>query len=137
MSNMPKMSSDNVGENEYLVGFTPVDPILFVDQHTPNADITGVKYSKHLYGDKRPNDAGADDQTRVTMLIAGGPWRQEMWTSASDRTVHILRAPGDYIAWEPGYCHVWEALGDATMLTISFRRRQEQPEAERVVTPNA
>lgn len=136
MSNEPKMSSANVGDQKYLVGFTPVDPILFVNKDTPNADITGVKYSKHLYGDKRPIDAEADKDTRITMLIAGGPWRQEMWTSTTERTVHILRSPGDYIAWEPGYCHTWEALGDATMLTVSFRRREELLEAEQAASSN-
>lgn len=133
MNKAPRMSCDNVRNREYIIGFTPVDPILFVDQHTPNADITGVKYSRHRSGDKRSDDASADDQTRVTILLEGGPWKQEMWTPTSQRITYTLQRPGDFIAWEPGYCHTWEALGDATMLTVSFRRRKAPSEAEQAM----
>jgi hypothetical protein len=119
----PRMSKGNLGCHEYIVGFTPVDDILHIDKDEPNADITGVKYSKHRTGDKRPTDAGSDDQCRITMIVKGGPWKQQMWLDGQDRETIELTKEGDYIAWEPGYCHNWEAIGDTTMLTVSFRRR--------------
>ena len=119
----PRMSKGNLCCQEYIVGFTPVDDILYIDKDEPNADITGVKYSKHKAGDNRPKEAGSDDQFRVTMIIKGGPWKQQMWLHGQDRETIKLTKEGDYIAWEPGYCHTWEAIGDTTMLTISFRRR--------------
>ena len=60
------MSSGNIDNREYIVGFTPVDDILDINEKT-RADITGVKYSKHKAGDKRQTEAASDDQTRVTM----------------------------------------------------------------------
>ena len=117
------MAEGNIGNNPYIVGHTPVDGILYIDQHNPSADITGAKYSKHLAGEKRESDASADDQTRITMIVSGGPWKQQMWLPDGERKTCNLSKDGDYIAWEPGYCHTWEALGDTTMLTISFRRR--------------
>ena len=119
----PRMSKGNLGCHEYIVGFTPADDILRIDKDEPNADITSVKYSKHKAGDKRSTDAGSDDQCRITMIVKGGPWKQQMWLEGEDRKIIELTKEGDYIAWEPGYCHTWEALGDTTMLTVSFRRR--------------
>ncbi|MCG8601076.1 MAG: hypothetical protein MI807_13115 [Verrucomicrobiales bacterium] len=121
----PRFNKGNRGNHEYIVGHTPVDIIMHIDQVAPKADITGLKYSQHLAGDKRSGgDAAADDQHRLTMLVSGGPWKQEMWLDGGERETLELSDEGDYIAWEPGYCHTWEAVGDATMLTISFRRRE-------------
>ena len=119
----PRLSTGNRGDKEYIVGYTPVDDILYIDKDAPNADITGVKYSKHTAGDKRPTDAASDPDCRITMIVKGGPWKQQMWLDGQDRETIELKEEGDYIAWEPGYCHTWEALGDTTMLTVSFRRR--------------
>lgn len=46
---------------------------MYINEQTRNADITGVKYSKHKAGAKRQTEAASDDQTRVTMIVKGGP----------------------------------------------------------------
>lgn len=119
----PRMSTGNRGDKEYIVGFTPIDDIRHIDKDSPNADITSVKYSKHKKGSRRPVDAAADNDFRITMIVKSGPWKQQMWLDGKERQAIELKEEGDYIAWEPGYCHTWEALGETTMLTVSFRRR--------------
>jgi len=46
-----------------------------------------------------------------------------MWTDDDSTQEFVLKHEGDFIAWEPGNLHTWEAVGDTTMLTISFRGR--------------
>ncbi len=130
---MPAEHSDHAC---YVVGYAQA--VLEVDKANTLVAIRGVKYSTHLESAEERPDAPPDDETRITILLVGGPWRQCMWLKPdkSDLVEFTLERPGDYLVWEPGYYHKWQPLGDATMLTVSlFQPRltltiREEGEAE-------
>lgn len=118
----PGVQYGNANDQDYIIGSTPIVEILRVDDSHP-ARLVGVKYSQHIVGDPRGMNRRPDNFVRVTMLIAGGPWRQRMWIPDEPRSVEfLLHEPGDFIAWEPGAAHSWSPMGEATMLTVSFER---------------
>ena len=106
----------------YVVGYA--NAILEVDKSNVGVAIRSVKYSTHTKTETVRKDAPANEETRITILLSGGPWRQCMWLEPdkSDLVEFRLERPGDYLVWEPGYCHNWQPLGDATMLTVSMFR---------------
>lgn len=40
----------------------------------------------------------------------------------------MLKEPGDYVVWDEGVAHQWEALGDATVLTVRWPSLPTKPE---------
>jgi hypothetical protein len=109
----------------WLVGSTPVHPMLKVNFEDLRAYIRGCKWSIHDAGDERPRGVSPDELVRFTMLLTGGPWYMKLFTTEppSQECEVTLNAPGDYLCWEqPAIQHTWEALGNATLLTVDFRR---------------
>ncbi len=132
MESSPELKTGNIGITPqsafdcYIVGFPSADgkikPTIEVAEKNTCVDIRSVKYSSHLKADKKA-EKKPDDETRITILLNGGPWRQTMWLNGKDPLVYSLVNPGDYISWEPGYFHSWEAEGDATLLTVSMQKK--------------
>lgn len=116
------MPAEHTDHDCYIVGYC--NAILEIEEKNRFVAIRSVKYSTHKKSDVPRKDAKPDDETRVTILLAGGPWRQSMWLSAdkSDEEKVELYDAGDYLIWEPGFYHSWQPLGDSTMLTVSLWR---------------
>ncbi len=116
---MPREHSDCAC---YIVGYA--NAVLEVDKSNMGVALRSVKYSTHTTKEGAREDALVTDETRITILLSGGPWRQCMWLKPdrSDQNEFLLKRPGDYLFWEPGYFHNWQPLGDATMLTVSMFR---------------
>ena len=111
----------------YVVGTTPVVPMLHVvpqgSLNTNPAELIGMKYSHHdrkaTAGFRAPCDR---DCVRITMLVAGGPWRQKLWIDQQHWVDVRLSEPGDFVSWTTGVAHWWKCAGNrATMLTLTYR----------------
>lgn len=116
---MPTEHSDHAC---YIVGYS--NAILEIEEKNRFVAIRSVKYSTHKKSVKVRDDADPDDETRITILLSGGPWKQSMWLSPdkSDVSQYELVSAGDYLIWEPGFYHNWQPLGNSTMLTVSLWR---------------
>lgn len=104
----------------YIVGYA--NSLLETEKGNRCIAIRSVKYSTHVISDKARPDAQADTETRITILMQGGPWKQCMWLKddKSDLQEFRLDKVGDFLLWQPGYMHNWQPLGNSTMLTISL-----------------
>jgi hypothetical protein len=90
-----------------------------------------VKVSTHDAGETRPGGWSTDEWRRTFFtLTAGGPWRLELADEASEGRGEsvMLKEPGDYVVWDEGVAHHWEALGDATVLTVRWPSLPTKPE---------
>lgn len=113
----------------YVVGYTFANddesqPIEMLRVHVRDkpACLIGLKYSKHKRGEDRiDRSPPTENYTRITMLVAGGPWFQVLQDD-SNRIALRLNTPGDFIAWkEPEIGHFWTCEDDATMMTLTYR----------------
>ena len=116
------LSADENDQFRYIVGYA--NAILEVEKQNRFVTIRSVKYSTHKKSEEIRDVADPDDETRITILLGGGPWKQDMWLKLdkSDLKEFRLEKPGDYLIWEPGYYHNWQPLGYSTMLTVSLWR---------------
>src|SRR4051812_21001586 len=106
--------------NGYIIGMTPVSPLLRVNANEYRADLDGVKYFQHTAGDPRGENRAPDDLVRMTMLVGKGRWRQRVHSPKTSESVTvILQDHGDFIAWTPGLAHSWHPELDSTMLTVN------------------
>ena len=126
----------------YIVGYD--NSILEVTADNSAVAIRSVKYSTHKIDDPLGYDKIPNDETRITILLRGGPWRQTMWReqNKSDAQEFTLTDEGDYLVWEPGFYHNWAQLGNSTMLTISLfqsklrlNNREKKPNKPEMATP--
>lgn len=103
-----------------IVGYS--NALLETEKGNRCIAIRSVKYSTHVPSSKIRDDAPADPETRITILLQGGPWKQSMWLmdDKSDLQEFQLDKAGDFLLWQPGYMHNWQPLGNSTMLTISL-----------------
>lgn len=115
----------------YVIGFTPVSPLLFVDEGERSAKLIGVKFYHHAMGDNRGADRPADDKHAVTMLVSKGRWEQAVWNDKTGESVKVLLTePGDYIVWRPGFRHSWFPHESSTMLTVRWKPARQSSEDE-------
>lgn len=114
----------------YIIGTTPITPLLLVDEWERAARLVGVKYYHHPAGDPGGADRRPDPYVRLTMLVSYGRWRQKVWSDAGQAVEVLLHQPGDFIAWEPGLWHSWFPEADSTMLTVSISRKPPNPELQ-------
>jgi len=87
--------------------------------------LDSCKSSIHPKGDKKPEgEPETAEVFRMTMLARGGPWRQQMYlrNDPAKAITVCLKEIGDYAYWEEANVeHTWEAMGDASMLTLAVR----------------
>ena len=107
---------------KYVIGFTAADCKLCLAWPTFPAYLVGIKYSKHYLSDPPVGERPADAYVRMTMLVEGGHWYQKSWLIGGGSLELELQDTGDYVCWEPGVVHEWRPLGEARMLTVTFKR---------------
>lgn len=73
-----------------------------------------VKWAHHLAGEKRPEWTSGDQHTTLVILVSG-QLRVDVTGGSSN-----LRGQGEYIMWEPGIDHSWEALADSVVVTVRW-----------------
>jgi hypothetical protein len=107
--------------HDYFIGEQALSTLLKIPARVGDRPhLTGVKFSKHSFG----STSGAREPTeyrRVTVLVAGGPWRQRVWSDTVGSTAEFrLNNVGDFVAWERDLWHQWWAEADTTMLTVNM-----------------
>jgi hypothetical protein len=80
-----------------------------------------VKWGVHPAGDARTEWSPGNHAGTVLILITG---RWQLNLRANDQVDAVtLEHPGDYVMWGEGTDHTWQALTDATVLTIRWPSR--------------
>ncbi len=74
-----------------------------------------VKWGIHPAGEKRSGWTKDDHRTTLVVMIEGS-FRIDL-TGGSSVT---LAGQGDYVVWEPGVDHTWEALSDSVVMTVRW-----------------
>lgn len=74
-----------------------------------------AKWMRHPVGDKRA-DPSADAERDTLAVLMSGRFRIDL----AEQT-HVLTNPGDYLVWERGLSHTWEALEESVVMTVRWR----------------
>lgn len=100
---------DSAGTRGWLVGH-------FVDP-SEGVRATGeveVKWAHHPAGDRRSRWTSGDERSTLVILISG-EFRIHLTSGCK-----TMRRQGDYVMWQPGIDHTWEALKDSLVVTIRW-----------------
>ncbi|MFB9904254.1 hypothetical protein [Allokutzneria oryzae] len=65
-------------------------------------------------GEKRPEWTSGDRRTTLALLVQG-----RFRIDLTDGSVTLARQ-GDYVLWEAGIQHSWEALADSVIITVRW-----------------
>jgi len=75
-----------------------------------------VKWGEHKKGETK-NAVGANQQAKTLAILIFGKWLIKLPEIPKDI---VLEKQGDYLLFEPGVAHSWEALEDSLVLTIRW-----------------
>lgn len=78
------------------------------------SDDVEVKWGIHKAGEERADWVTGEARTTLGILISG-KWEMIF----RDKTV-VLSKPGDFVLWEKGVDHKWQAKADTTIMTIRW-----------------
>jgi quercetin dioxygenase-like cupin family protein len=93
----------------WLIGWFIQDPPLRSDTRVE------IKWGDFTKGDRRTHWSKSDVATSLAILIRG-----KMRFLFEDREEHVLAEQGDYVLWPPDTLHAWEAIEDATVITVRW-----------------
>lgn len=122
MKNLTKISSGNIhnkpnGDRGWILGD-------FKDHHLPYPFFStkfSVKWARLKKGAKKDSAKSDPDQHTLTILVVG---KQRVdFPENENCKSYLLEKEGDYVFFEPGTSHSWEAIDDN--LTITFRWKAE------------
>jgi hypothetical protein len=100
---------DGVGRNGWLLGD------FFPDGDHPLAT-PEVEVKWAVYGGGETRDGwGVNDRAHTLALLVRGRFRLRF----PEREV-LLAQEGDYVLWEPGVQHYWQAEGPAVVVTVRW-----------------
>lgn len=74
-----------------------------------------IKWGDFAKGDRRTQWSKSDVATSLAILIKG-----KMQFFFEDRKEYVLAKQGDYVLWPQDTLHAWEALEDATVITVRW-----------------
>lgn len=77
-----------------------------------------VKWARHRAGERR-HETVRNLRARSLSILVAGRFRFT-FVSKEGRSEVLLERPGSWVLWEPGLGHEWEALEDATVLTVRW-----------------
>lgn len=77
-----------------------------------------VKWGAHPAGDARIEVATGGDTASLTVLISG---LFEIRFPGQNPDRALLERQGDFVLYEPGVAHTWQALADSVILTVRWR----------------
>lgn len=80
-----------------------------------------MKWGRHPAGERRHEVSVAADTTSVAVLISG---RFEIAFPGRRPGTALLQNQGDFVLYEPGIPHTWQALDDSVILTVRWRPGQ-------------
>lgn len=80
-----------------------------------------MKWGHHSAGEQRHELAVAADTASVAILISG---RFEIHFPDQAPFVATLQRQGDFVLYEPGVAHTWQAVQDSVILTVRWRPSQ-------------
>lgn len=84
-------------------------------------DDVEMKWGRHPAGEQRHELSVAAGTTSVAILISG---RFEIRFPEQTPSVATLQRQGDFVLYEPGVAHTWQALEDSVILTVRWRPSQ-------------
>jgi hypothetical protein len=84
-------------------------------------DDVEMKWGRHPAGDQRHELSVAADTTSVAILISG---RFEIAFPGRDPGIAVLQQLGDFVLYEPGIAHTWQAVEDSVILTVRWKPRE-------------
>jgi hypothetical protein len=102
-------NDDSTDTRGWLVGHF-IDPSQGV---RATSDVE-VKWAQHPAGDRRTRWTRDDQRTTLVILISG-KFRVDLAGGSE-----TLSDQGDYVMWQPGIDHSWEALSISTVLTVRW-----------------
>lgn len=76
-----------------------------------------VKWGLHPAGQARAGWT-EDDQRHTMVILVSGRFRLDLSVGTT-----TLERQGDYVVWEPGIDHSWQAENDSTVITIRWPSR--------------
>lgn len=77
-----------------------------------------MKWGRHQAGEHRHELSVAADTTSVAILISG---RFEITFPGRHPNTALLQRQGDFVLYEPGIPHTWQAVEDSVILTVRWR----------------
>ena len=84
-----------------------------------------VKWGIHSAGDERTEWAtGVHDRT--ILILISGRWRLDLAVNGQrdEPSTIALDTPGDYVVWDKGVDHRWQAEDDSVVLTVRWPSQQ-------------
>jgi quercetin dioxygenase-like cupin family protein len=87
------------------------------DSGPRSTDAVEVKWGIHAAGEARPEWTTDDQRTTIVLLVAG---RFRLELTVGNVT---LERQGDYVIWEAGIDHWWQAQQDSIVVTIRWPSR--------------
>ncbi|MGW5175889.1 signal peptidase I [Streptomyces sp. NPDC004082] len=79
-----------------------------------------MKWGNHPAGQQRHELSAAADTTSVAILISG---HFEIHFPGRAPHVATLQKQGDFVLYEPGVAHTWQAVDDSVILTVRWHPR--------------
>lgn len=93
-----------------------------------------MKWGHHPAGEQRNELSVAADTTSVAILISG---HFEIRFPDQAPFVATLRQQGDFVLYEPGVPHTWQAVEDSVILTVRWRPADTTPEHQQTAGARA
>lgn len=75
-----------------------------------------LKWSKLSKGDKKPSPVAEEKAKTLTLLVTG----KHRVNFPDENESVLLQKEGDYVFFEPGIAHSWEAVEDNFTITLRF-----------------
>jgi hypothetical protein len=102
-------AEDAAGRSGWLLGH-----FLSSQGALPATPDVEVKWAVYEGGEAR-RDAGVNDRAHTLAILVRGTFRLRF----PEREV-LLAREGDYVLWEPGVPHLWQAEGPAVVITVRW-----------------
>lgn len=105
----------DLGRNGWFIGH-------FIDEcFLSHSNDVEVKLAEHFRGEKKLGGFAANNRAKTLSILISGHFTLYFRSPVDELTEEIeLKDIGDYILWDNGVYHTWEANEDSVVLTVRW-----------------